>query len=288
MAMPPLNSLITYNPHAISADRRVDELVHILDETVFHHWPVIDSQRRVVGLLSQSDIVRGLEAFRSAKTSDFAADGPACQPPQVDQIMSTRVVTIEHDQNAATALSLMVENRIHSLPVVEDEQLVGIVTSTDFLREMSYGQIPPAREPIVKRMERSCESVDVDASLDEVAALFLAGEKFVAITHGDCTLAVVSRREVLTARSRETANQLLGDYCGGARSLRQLVRNVPSARPGTKLGQAAGMMAEQHLAALGVVNQAHRLLGVLSEDTVLDAMSVWLAGESPRARMATV
>ncbi len=96
----------------------------------------------------------------------------------LDMIMSTDLVTIAPTENLAKARELMQESRIHHLPVVEDDQLVGLVTLTNvlaatdsFLRE-DDSRIH-AKEIIIRDiMVTDVATVDEHASLRQ-AALFL-------------------------------------------------------------------------------------------------------------------
>jgi CBS domain-containing protein len=96
----------------------------------------------------------------------------------LDMIMSTDLVTIAPTENLAKARELMQESRIHHLPVVDDDQLVGLVTLTNvlaatdsFLRE-DESRIH-AKEIIIRDiMVTDVATVDEHASLRQ-AALFL-------------------------------------------------------------------------------------------------------------------
>lgn len=96
----------------------------------------------------------------------------------LDMIMSTDLVTLSPDDTLATARSLMNENRIHHLPVVDDGELVGLVTLTDVLAATdSFLRDPDNRihaDEIVARdiMVTDVATVDEHASLRQ-AALFL-------------------------------------------------------------------------------------------------------------------
>lgn len=86
------------------------------------HLPVVDTKGHVVGVLSDRDILRNLTKI----------DG---KPTPVASIMSRHVRTVKPSTLAAEAAMLMLERKIDCLPVVgDDEQLVGIITETDFLR----------------------------------------------------------------------------------------------------------------------------------------------------------
>ena len=96
----------------------------------------------------------------------------------LDMIMSTDLVTIAPTENLAKARELMHESRIHHLPVVEGDELVGLVTLTNvlaatdsFLRE-DENRIH-AKEIIIRDiMVTDVATVDEHASLRQ-AALFL-------------------------------------------------------------------------------------------------------------------
>ena len=97
----------------------------------------------------------------------------------LDTIMSTDLVTIRPEQDLAAARALMHDNRIHHLPVVDDQgDLVGLVTLTNvlaatdsFLRD-DDSRIH-AKEIVVKdMMVTDVATVDENASLRQ-AALFL-------------------------------------------------------------------------------------------------------------------
>ena len=86
------------------------------------HLPVVDKKSHVVGVVSDRDILRNLTKI----------DG---KPLPVAQIMSRRVRTVKPTTAAHEAASLMLELKIGCLPVVGDEeQIVGIITDSDFLK----------------------------------------------------------------------------------------------------------------------------------------------------------
>ena len=88
------------------------------------HLPVVDKKGHVVGIVSDRDILKHLEKL-----------GDPSKATPVAQIMSRRVRTVTPATPAAAAASLMVAHKISCLPVVgEGEQIVGIITETDFVR----------------------------------------------------------------------------------------------------------------------------------------------------------
>ena len=100
----------------------------------------------------------------------------------IDAIMSTNLVTVEPSATLAEARTLMHDNRIHHIPVVEGDQLVGLVTLTNvlaatdsFLRD-DKSRIHANEIGISDAMVTDVATVDINASLRH-AALFLERHK---------------------------------------------------------------------------------------------------------------
>lgn len=84
------------------------------------HIPVVDDANHLVGILSNRDLIRAL------------AEGNADMP--IGEIMTRNVRTVRVTTPAHDAAQALLDGKFGALPVVGDgEQLVGIVTETDFL-----------------------------------------------------------------------------------------------------------------------------------------------------------
>ena len=276
-----LSTLITYNPFSVTPHTSLDELVRMLDQLGFHHWPVVATDGGLVGIVSEYDIVRTLEECRAAALAPVAAtSGGRQRPCLAEDLMQQRVVTVQLGESPHEALARMIKNHIHSLPVLDGQQMLGIITSSDFLREFSYGSLPISRRPVSTLMSSPAEPLDVDASLSEAYHAFhLAGVDYLPVVQGDLPLGIVSRRGVRKARCRKTARELVDDSSfAGPISVAQLIADAPTIRPGCTLGEAATLMVEHQQQAIAVLNQANRLVGVLSEDNLATVMLAENAG----------
>lgn len=93
-----LNSFITYNPISLSAEMSLVEAVMTLAQAGLHHCPVIDADRRLVGVLSDKEIIRVLAQRTPMPTAEDSADN------QVDELsvadtMSTDVNLVMLDES---------------------------------------------------------------------------------------------------------------------------------------------------------------------------------------------
>ena len=100
----------------------------------------------------------------------------------IEAIMSTNLITVAPSATLAEARTLMQDNRIHHIPVVEGERLVGLITLTNvlaatdsFLRDDNT-RIHANDIGIKDAMVNDVATVDVNASLRH-AALFLEKHK---------------------------------------------------------------------------------------------------------------
>jgi CBS domain-containing membrane protein len=86
---------------------------------VIHHLPVVDDRGKLVGVLSDRDILRSL----------------GHRPPKrVADVMTRDVVTIHPNAPAYQAAQVMLDEKIGSVLVVDDDgALIGMVTQTDYL-----------------------------------------------------------------------------------------------------------------------------------------------------------
>ena len=100
----------------------------------------------------------------------------------IDAIMSTNLITVPPSATLAEARTLMHDNRIHHIPVIENDKLIGLVTLTNVLAATdSFLRDPKnrihANEIVVEdAMVREVATVDVNASLRQ-AALFIEKHK---------------------------------------------------------------------------------------------------------------
>lgn len=96
----------------------------------FHHIPVVENGNRLVGIVSKEDL---LKIYRRVKTREAWDDLDGLP---VSNFMTANPVTIDPDDTIGLAGDIILTNLFHSLPVVEDGRLVGIVTSLDVLKAM--------------------------------------------------------------------------------------------------------------------------------------------------------
>ena len=87
---------------------------------------------RLVGVVSQRDLLRaslsGLSQHRDAERRAFLA------VVEIARVMSTPPIVVAPSATIEQAAAMMASKRIGCLPVLQDDELVGMITETDILR----------------------------------------------------------------------------------------------------------------------------------------------------------
>jgi len=115
---------------SITSDASISEALDILDSAGFRHIPVLSPDSELVGMISDRDILQcmcGTEATCIHCASDK-------QGISIASIMTGSVLSTAVETDARHIARLFVEQRIGAMPVMENEQLVGIITRSDILR----------------------------------------------------------------------------------------------------------------------------------------------------------
>ncbi|MGE0640163.1 MAG: glutamate-cysteine ligase family protein [Thermoanaerobaculia bacterium] len=105
-------------------DEAVELVANLMQWKRIRHVPVEDNQHRLVGLVSQSSLIKLL-----AERATELGRGPI----PVKEVMSTDMVTVSPETRTVDAIRLMRQHHIGCLPVLKEDRLVGIVTEFDFL-----------------------------------------------------------------------------------------------------------------------------------------------------------
>ncbi len=105
--------------------------LRIFSEMTFHHLPIVNSRQEVIGIISSNDMLKALTLKlpmlkqSDEETLNMMFDIRDLMTPDPQVISSTATIK--------EALSIFSKYHIHALPVVDENELVGIITSNDVL-----------------------------------------------------------------------------------------------------------------------------------------------------------
>ncbi|MBK8516991.1 MAG: CBS domain-containing protein [Saprospiraceae bacterium] len=111
--------------YTVQKDDIVDFVAELMDWNTIRFTPVEDTKGKLVGLVTARLLLRH---FMKAKQSNSK------KTTLVSEIMIHNPVTVNQDTNILEAMKLMRENKIGCLPVVNGDELVGLISEMEFLR----------------------------------------------------------------------------------------------------------------------------------------------------------
>lgn len=136
----------------ISAGESLSTVEDIMRLGRVRHMPVV-SGGRLVGVVSERDLLRtSLSSLSSHRSDERKAFLYAVE---IGRVMSQPPIVIAPEATVRQAAQVMAENKIGCLPVVEGEELIGIVTETDVLRWVAETEERPRPEPVSSDRTRS-------------------------------------------------------------------------------------------------------------------------------------
>ncbi len=119
-------------PVTISADVSITEALRVMRRNQVRRLPVLDREGKMVGIVSEKDL---LYASPSPATSlSIYEMHDLLSRLRVSELMTTDLITVTPDIPLEEAARIMADNKIGGLPVMENGNLVGIITETDVFK----------------------------------------------------------------------------------------------------------------------------------------------------------
>ena len=125
-----VGDVMTFGALSVSADAGLRQAARLMDEYRVHGLAVVDADDSLVGVISQSDLVR----------ARLAADvWDSWGSLAVRHLMTTPAVTGPTSMTVSEAAKLMEDKGVHRLIIVGHDGItpVGIVSTTDLIRDMA-------------------------------------------------------------------------------------------------------------------------------------------------------
>ncbi|HEX4953724.1 MAG TPA: CBS domain-containing protein [Thermoanaerobaculia bacterium] len=122
---------------AVRPGERLSAVRDLMLDHQVRHMPVVEEDGTLMGLISHRDLLRN-SLVEQAEVPDYV-EKAVLDRLTAREVMIREVETVTPDTDIREAAQLMFENKYGSLPVVEGERLVGILTEADFVRFLARG-----------------------------------------------------------------------------------------------------------------------------------------------------
>jgi CBS domain-containing protein len=148
VSMKTANEIMTRDVITITPDMDIARAAQLLLEKRVNGVPVVDADGRLVGILCQSDLIiqqkrlpipslfTFLDGVFQWRSRHMEKEMHKIAALTVAEAMTPDPITVSPDTTLETVAGLMVDNNFHTLPVVENHRIVGIVGKEDVLRTL--------------------------------------------------------------------------------------------------------------------------------------------------------
>ena len=251
----------------VDKDQNIQDALKLMKKHKISRLPVVnvntDHHRELVGIVTEKDIALrlGSSKYGNLPPSHF----------HVSTVMKQDPVVIESTQNIGIAAETMIKNKIDGMPVINNCEIVGMLTKTDFL-EICKGK-PFNSTNIADRMETDLVTVSPSDRLvharrclidKEVGRLPVVEEDILEgiITAKDVANAMISFRKIVPDKYKNARirNLLVGDV---------MTQNVKTIDGGSTLEQAATVMLENRISGIPVELDG-KLKGIITKTDLIN------------------
>ena len=148
-----IHEIMTSDVITINIDDPIDHCASIMTSIRIRHLPVMQDGR-LISLISITDIVDSMKTVR-----------------QIVDSKTRPLQTISPDATVQAAIQIMSTEKISALPVVEHDQLVGIISERDYVRKVAAQEIPAWSVKIHEIMTSDVITIDIDDPIEHCTSI---------------------------------------------------------------------------------------------------------------------
>jgi len=254
-----VSAIMTTRLIVVSPETSLDETIKLMDENRVRHLPVVEGER-LIGVISDRAVLKATGWLPSRVLEVFSDEGGHLQ---VKDVMNSPAISVDAKTTVVNACLDMLGRSIGCLPVVDGDNLVGMLSEMDILalyvRHCGGGKYDSLVE---EHMTHEVTGIKENVTLQKAAELMLSlGVRHLPVMEEGRLIGMLSDRDLQRG-------------VGSGRSAKSAVEEVMSkmivdARPGDHVSRAAEQMIKHRISALPIVEDG-QLEGMLSMSDVFD------------------
>lgn len=150
-----VRDIMSSDPVTVFPQTSVPRIAQLMHGRGISGLPVVSETGRVVGIVTDADLVSRNTRVESPEIPDLLEEGVQVGPPaefrrrlrpkvgaQARDVMTEEVITVGPDEDVEALATILVKNGINMVPVVEGGRIVGVVSRADVIRWMTREDWP--------------------------------------------------------------------------------------------------------------------------------------------------
>jgi CBS domain-containing membrane protein len=127
----PVSKIMTRDVITLNLNDNMELAEKLFETKHIRHIPIV-SGKKVVGMLSHKDLMR--ISFSDLDEEENEINSVVYDLFTIEQVMAKSVISVTSETTIKEAAEILTKHEFHAVPVVDDDELVGIVTSTDLIQ----------------------------------------------------------------------------------------------------------------------------------------------------------
>ncbi|MEP1096339.1 MAG: CBS domain-containing protein [Cyclobacteriaceae bacterium] len=127
-----VSQIMTTEVQTVGINNSLQDANNLFSKHRIRHIPVVSGEK-LIGILSHTDILR-ISFGNTFGDEQQGGDEAIFDMLSINQVMKHSPVTVSPDDTLKQVAELLAEKEFHALPVVDNEKLVGIITTTDIIK----------------------------------------------------------------------------------------------------------------------------------------------------------
>ncbi|MWJ27099.1 CBS domain-containing protein [Halomonas sp. ZH2S] len=166
------NDVMTQNVITVEPDTQVREIARLLMENRISAVPVVNAEGKVLGIVSEGDLMRRVENGTDQRKSwwlksiftgaNDAGSYVKSHGRKASEIMTPKPLTIEESMPLEDVARLLEKHHIKRVPVVRNDKLVGIVSRANLLQGLASTSTQPSEAPADDRAIRDAIMKEIE------------------------------------------------------------------------------------------------------------------------------
>lgn len=127
----PVSNIMTKNVITINNTDDLMTAEKLFKENHIRHIPVVNGQQ-IIGMLSYTDLLR-ISFADAIDDNEDDVDTTVYNMFSIEQVMAKKLTCVSPETTIKEVAEILTKKEFHALPVIENEKLKGIVTTTDLI-----------------------------------------------------------------------------------------------------------------------------------------------------------
>ncbi|MEL7671013.1 CBS domain-containing protein [Methanobacterium sp.] len=252
----------------VDKDQNLNDALKLMKKHKISRLPVIntnnDHKRELVGIITEKDIALRLGSSRYGN-----------MPPShfhVSTVMTPDPITLNAAENLGKAAKIMIENKIGGIPIIDDVEIIGIITKTDFIKTCQG--IPYNKTYIKDRMQTDVMTVSPGDRLVHARRILIDEDiGRLPVMNGDEIEGILTAKDI--ADSMISFRKIVPDRYQAAR-IRNLIvedimtQNVRTINEEKTIADASTFMIDEDFSGVPVTNDNGEITGMITKTDIMN------------------